>query len=123
MMRGAHSMLVATFTGLALSTSVIGVAREPLDSGAACHLLQKAIARRDNLPESGPPDVGWFCDIAPSKDPAVYVIALRTSKPRPQGNLIGWYAVVRSSGDVHEWNVSTQRIGVLKVPATGRSGK
>jgi hypothetical protein len=113
-MRAVHTMLVAALAGLALSASA--AAREPLDSGAACHVLQKAIARRDNLPESGPPDMGWFCDITPSKDPTVYVIALRTGKTRPQGNLIGWYAVVRASGAIHEWDVHAGRVGVLKVP-------
>src|SRR5689334_14428069 len=86
-----------------------GVAREALDAGAACRLLQKTIAKRDGLPESGPPGAGWFCDIVPSRDPMFYVIALRSGKPDPYGKLFGWFAVARASGAIHGWDVEKQR--------------
>jgi hypothetical protein len=85
------------------------LAREPLDTGAACRVLQKAVAERDNLPETGPPGVGWFCDFAPSKDPGLYVIALRSGKPLPYTNLMGWYAVARANGTISRWDATKQR--------------
>jgi hypothetical protein len=91
-----------------------GVAREALDAGAACRLLQKTIAKRDGLPESGPPGMGWFCDITPSKDPTLYVIALRSARQQPYSNLMGWYAVARASGSVYRWDIDTQRAFPLK---------
>jgi hypothetical protein len=97
---------------------VTGAAREPLDPGAACQVLQKAIAKREGVPESGPPG-GWFCDTVPSKDPTLYVIALRSSKPLPgSSNLIGWYAVSRGSGTVYEWNIQSQRATPMKARGT-----
>ncbi len=93
---------------LAASTTQ-GFTREPLDTGAACRTLQKAVSARDNLPEAGPPGVGWFCDFAPSKDPALYVIALRSGKPLPYTNLMGWYAVTRANGTISRWDVARQR--------------
>jgi hypothetical protein len=86
-----------------------GLAREPLDTGAACRVLQKAVSDRENLPDTGPPGVGWFCDFAPSKDPALYVIALRSGRPQPYSNLMGWYAVTRATGIISRWDVTKQR--------------
>lgn len=94
-----------------------GIAREPLDTGTACRMLQKAVSERDNLPEAGPPGVGWFCDFAPSKDPGLYVIALRSGRPLPYSNLMGWYAVARATGTIFRWDVARQRT----LPLNGRA--
>jgi hypothetical protein len=111
-----HAML-SLYAGLALSFSpAVSIAREALDAGGACRLLQKTIAKRDGMPESGPPGTGWFCDIVPSKDPAFYVIALRSSKPDPHGKLFGWFAVARASGAIHGWDVEKQRTTPPKAP-------
>jgi hypothetical protein len=124
-MRHTLHAVVSLSVGLALSISpAASIAREALDAGAACRLLQKAIAKRDGLPESGPTGTGWFCDIVPSRDPAFYVIALRSGKPEPYGRLFGWFAVSRASGSIHGWDVEKQRATPLKapdqVPAQGR---
>jgi hypothetical protein len=116
-MRGAAAGVMAFVAGVVLSTRpATGIAREALDPGAACRTLQKAIAKRDGLPESGPPGTGWFCDIVPSKDPAFYVIALRSGKPDPYGKLFGWFAVARTSGAIHGWDVEKQRAIPLNAP-------
>lgn len=116
---------VAGLCAVVLSISpAAGDAREALDAGAACRLLQQAIAKRDGMPESGPPGTGWFCDIVPSRDPALFVIALRSGKPEPYGRLFGWFAVVRASGTILGWDVDKQQAVPLKAqeraPATGR---
>ncbi len=104
-MRVGTYLLVAALASCAMP----GIAREPLDTGSACRALQKAVSDRDNLPETGPPGVGWFCDFAPSKDPGLYVIALRSGKPLPYTNLMGWYAVTRANGAIARWDVARQR--------------
>ena len=114
-------MLMVLVVVIALSIGVApAIAREALDAGAACRTLQKAIAKRDGLPESGPPATGWFCDIVPSGDPAFYVMALRSGKPAPYGKLFGWFAVARASGTIHGWDVEKQRVVPLKAPDQGR---
>lgn len=101
----ARLLATAALTACALQ----GIAREPLDTGTACRALQKAIAERENLPEAGPPGVGWFCDFVPSKDPGLYVIALRFGRPQPYSNLLGWYAVARATGTISRWDAARQR--------------
>lgn len=109
-MRRHLRTMLSLCAGLALSLSpATGIAREALDAGAACRLLQQTIAKRDGMPESGPQGTGWFCDIVPSKDPGFYVIALRSGKPHPYGKLFGWFAVARASGAIHGWDVKKQR--------------
>lgn len=116
-MRRAPGMLMVLAVGIALSLRLApALAREALDAGAACRSLQKAIAKRDGLPETGPPATGWFCDIVPASDPGFYVIALRSVKPHPYGKLFGWFAVARASGAIHGWDVEKQRTTPLKAP-------
>jgi hypothetical protein len=116
-MRGALTAVMLCAAGVALSLRpATSTAREALDPGAACRTLQQAIAKRDGLPESGPPGTGWFCDIVPSRDPAFYVIALRAGKPDPYGKLFGWFAVARATGTIHGWDVAKQRAMPLKAP-------
>lgn len=76
---------------------------------AACAIVQKAVAKRDGLPESGPPGLGWFCDVTPSRDARLLIIALRSSRPTPYTNLIGWYAVDSESGKLFKWDAKNQR--------------
>ncbi len=84
-------------------------AAAPMLPDAACTIVRKAVAKRDNLPESGPPGLGWFCDITPAKDARLFVVALRTNRPTPYDNLVGWYAVDRASGVLFKWDVKGQR--------------
>ena len=80
----------------------------------ACSLLKKRIAKLENLLESGPAAAGgWFCDFSTSEDNQWYVIALRSNR-QCEGicsNLMGWYAVNRSSGSVHRYDVAELRVG------------
>src|SRR5689334_12172398 len=115
-MHRARHIVMYVYAVLGLSISPIpGTAREALDAGAACLLLQKTIAKRDGLPESGPPATGWFCDIAPSADSRFFVIALRSGKPVPSGRLFGWFAVSRTTGAVQGWDVEKRRTTPLRV--------
>jgi hypothetical protein len=79
----------------------------------ACSLLKKRIAKLERLPESGPAGVGWFCDFSTLSNNQWYVIALRSNR-HCEGicsNLMGWYAVNRSSGSVHRYDVGELEIG------------
>ena len=79
----------------------------------ACSVLKKRIAKLENLPEGGPAEGGWFCDFSTSRDNQWYVIALRSNR-HCEGicsNLMGWYAVNRSSGSVHQYDVAELRVG------------
>lgn len=72
-------------------------------------VVKKAVARRDHLPDDGPPGLGWFCDITPSQDSHLFLVALRTSKPTPYSNLMGWYAVERATGRLFRWDEKARR--------------
>jgi hypothetical protein len=109
-------MLPPALAGLLLSSALVAQAAAPLDAGAACRVVQKTVAARLDVPDSGPPDAGWFCEFARSQNPALYVVALKASRPLPSGNLVGWYAVARASGTVYEWDVATKQPLPLKVP-------
>lgn len=100
---------------LALAASCTAdAARAPLEAGAACAVVMKAIAKQQGVPESGPPEAGWFCEFGEASDPAFHVIALKASRPIPTGKLLGWYAVARASGELFEWDVKTRRALPLK---------
>jgi hypothetical protein len=111
------NMLLSVATGFALLS--IAQAAAPLLPDGACAVVRKAVARRDHLPETGPAGLGWFCDITPAKDSRLFIIALRTSRPTPYDNLVGWYAVDRASGALFNWNVKEQRTQ----PFDGRTGE
>lgn len=105
--RPVAGTVLCVMTGL-LSPAGARAAAPMLPDGA-CTIVKKAVAKRDHLPESGPPGLGWFCDIAPSKDSRLFVVALRTNRPTPYDNLVGWYAVDRASGVLFKWDVKAQR--------------
>ena len=79
----------------------------------ACANLKRTVANIDHLPLSGPVGIGWFCDFMESTDSEWYVIALRSNR-RCEGicsNLMGWYAVDRTSGKVHAYDVAELSVG------------
>jgi hypothetical protein len=75
----------------------------------ACAVVKKAVARRDGLPESGPPGLGWFCDVTPDREARLFIVALRSTRPTPYSNLMGWYAVDRVSGELFRWDPDRRR--------------
>jgi hypothetical protein len=79
---------------------------------AACEVLKKRIG--EGLP-SGKPDNYWYCDYLGIKNELVYVMALRSSRPRNDGstiysNLVGWFAVARRSDLVVEYDINEDRL-------------
>jgi hypothetical protein len=87
---------------------------EILTQQDACSLLKKRIAKLENLAESGPAGLGWFCDFSTLDDNQWYVIALRSNRHCDGicSDLMGWYAVNRASGSVHQYDVAELRVGV-----------
>ncbi len=75
----------------------------------ACAVVQKAVAKRDGLPASGPPGLGWFCDVTPERDSHLFIVALRSTRPTPYTNLMGWYAVDRVTGQLFRWDPDKRR--------------
>jgi hypothetical protein len=107
-------MLPRALAVLLLSSALVVQAAAPLDAGAACRNVQKAVAGQLGVPEGGPPEAGWFCELGDSGNPTLLVVALKASRPLPTGRLLGWYAVGRFSGVVYEWNTATKQALPLK---------
>ena len=47
----------------------------------ACAIVKKTVAQRGGLPETGPPGIGWFCDITPAKDARLFLSLIHISEP------------------------------------------
>jgi hypothetical protein len=77
---------------------------------AACALLKRRVSELDKLPVTGPPGIGWYCDFIPSGDKDLYAIGLRSGRICPEicSNLMGWYAVRKSSGEVGRFDITDQ---------------
>ena len=98
---------------LALTAGTVGHC--DVDAGdtlqAACAALKIRVASVDGLPETGPPGLGWLCDPSTFQVEGYYVIALRSGRPAPYSNLMGWYAVERRTHAVYEWDVAEMKMG------------
>jgi hypothetical protein len=91
-------------------------ATESVAEQAACSALKSKIAADTGMPLSGPSDEswsGWFCDFADRID-GYYVIALRSNRPAPYSNLMGWYAVQSETSTVFSWNLEEQKAVPLR---------
>ena len=80
----------------------------------ACSVVQKLVATASGLPPTGPKGMGWFCDHLDPQD-KWFVLALRSNR-KCEGicsNLMGWYAVNKASGKVHEYNVANLEVGAV----------
>ena len=83
---------------------------EPVVS--ACAALKTRIANIERIPESGPSGAGWsgwFCDVSAQNPEGYFVFALRSNRPQPYSNLMGWYAVQRQDYAVFEWDIDAQK--------------
>jgi hypothetical protein len=76
---------------LAVQPSKSAAAEPAASERQACSTLQKFIAKRDALPESGPVGIGWFCEFSSASDKSWVVIALRSNRKcdAPCSNLMG----------------------------------
>jgi len=65
------------------------------------------------LPKDGPVGIGWFCELVPYGENEWFVIALRSNRECDGicSNLMGWYAVDRRTGALHEFDVGEFRVG------------
>lgn len=100
----------------AMGLGVDVAATDSVEEQAACSALKSRIAADTGMPQSGPSDEGWsgwFCDFADRVD-GYYVIALRSNRPAPYSNLMGWYAVERKTSTVFSWNLEEQKAVPLR---------
>ena len=84
-----------------------------LSQDSACAVLKKRIVKLRVLSQSSPIANGWYCDFSTLGDERWYVIALRSNR-KCEGicsNLLGWYAVDRSNGAVHEFDMADVKVG------------
>jgi hypothetical protein len=110
-------MRIASITILLLSATVWSAvsparAATPMSEDAACARLKEHVALTSSLPKSGPVG-GWFCDFVPYEEKEWFVIALRSNRACEGicSNLMGWYAVDRRTGALHDFDVAEYRIG------------
>ena|ERR1700734_3902095 len=102
------------FVGVAVLAAVPRLVHSSaISRTAACARLQARVAQISGLPVSGPVGLGWYCEFANSTDIGWFVIALRSGRHCDGicSNLMGWYSVKKSSGNVHEYNVADMSIG------------
>ena len=81
--------------------------------GEACNVLLKEAALR-HLAAKESPD-GYY-DCQPESDADSYIILglhyrLKSQRSAAGSNLVGWYAVDKSNGQLYEWDMANQRIG------------
>lgn len=99
------SALFASFVLADLASATEVISSEP----AACALVKKRISDQFTRVAS--------CSFLPSaatSDPDILVMRLNSSRPcngTACSNLLGWYAVRRSNGEVYEWNVGEMKLG------------
>jgi len=84
-----------------------------MNEDAACTHLKRYIAKANAIPEAGPPGMDWFCEFAPYEDKRWLLVALRSNRKCDGicSNLMGWYAVERSTGSIHDWNMGEYEVG------------
>ena len=115
----ASTYRIACVAGVTLS---LGAHAAPsMLPDTACATVKRAVAKRFGVPESGPPGADWFCDVTPDRDSTLFIVALRTSHPRPpQSNLLDWFAVDRVSGKLFKWDAKARRAFAFDA-ASGKS--
>jgi len=89
---------------------------------AACEVLKSALAEARGL---SAPDKYWYCEETGEVDRYVYTMALKSNKPRTDGeevysNLLGWYAVARRSQLAFELDINNDRLLPLRSEKPGR---
>jgi hypothetical protein len=106
--------LISTAAAVAAETVSLPVRSE----NVACDLLKRRVATLYDLPVTGPPNLGWWCEFASGWNPELYVIALRSGRKCPEicSNLMGWYAIRKANGEVGEFDLDA---GLMKaIPAS-----
>jgi hypothetical protein len=115
-LRSMCSSMAVLMTALLLGCVLNGdaVAGGRVTKASSCLLLKRAVARRDSLPETGPPGAGWFCDFSSLSGNRWFVVALRSNRAcgADCSNLIGWYAINRRNGEIHSYDISRLRVGL-----------
>ena len=78
---------------------------------ATCEVLKSAIVAQRKLPLDTPDKYQWFCDFAaPSDNQYLRIVALRAGRCDAASCLMGWFAVMRQSSVVLQWDVGNNRI-------------
>jgi len=82
---------------------------------AACEVLKAAVVRQQHLSADTPKKWQWFCDFTVTKNDYLRIIGLRAGRCNAASCLIGWYAVMRRSTVVLEYDVAEDRVVPLDI--------
>lgn len=77
---------------------------------AACGVLKRTIVRQRNLPTETPTKWEWYCEFSSIENALVRIVALRAGHCDAASCLMGWFAVMRRSSVVLEYDVGEERI-------------
>jgi hypothetical protein len=100
-------------TLLQVSIAIADTANPVQTKKAACALVKSRVAELYNLPATGPPNLGWWCDFTSGWSDDLYVLGLRSGGMQSEHptQLMGWYAVRKKTGEVGEFDIDT---GLMK---------
>ena len=68
------------------------------------------VAAQSHIPASGPSGLGWFCDFTTATTHEYFIVGLRSGRPQPYSNLMGWYAIDRRTGAILDYDVTEMRV-------------
>lgn len=78
---------------------------------ATCEVLKKTVVSQRHLPDDTPTQYKWFCDFSVTQNEYMRIVALRAGRCEAYAScLMGWFAVMRRSTVVLQWDVGNDRI-------------
>jgi hypothetical protein len=80
---------------------------------AACNVLKITVVRQSRLPPDTPDSYEWYCDFSTASHEYLRIVALRAGHCEAASCLLGWFAVMRGSEVVLQWDVGNGRIVAL----------
>jgi hypothetical protein len=84
--------------------------RVPDTDEAACTILKKVVVKQRHLPPNTPTEYQWYCDVTTTKNEYMRIIGLRAGKCDAASCLMGWFAVMRRSAVVLQYDVGNDRV-------------
>ncbi len=77
---------------------------------ASCEVLKAAVVKQWHLPADTPKKWQWYCEADTIKHDYMRIMALRAGKCEAYSCLLGWFAVMRQSTVVLQFDVGNLRV-------------
>jgi hypothetical protein len=77
---------------------------------ATCEILKATVVKQHHLPADTPQNWNWYCDFSTEEYPYLRLVALRAKECDAFSCLMGWFAVMRRSTVVLEWDLAEDRL-------------